>query len=134
MVTRLMSESSGHEMTVTVHKANLITLNGRQHRMAVARATKVLRHAGAINARSQGIPAMKRAHVVVWVSWPDRRRRDAHNIYPTIKALVDGIVSDARVLPDDSDDYLIGPDLRRSADTSGIPGVTALRFVFQEIE
>ena len=48
------------------------------------------------------------------VRFPDKRRRDVHNLLPHLgKPLVDGIV-DAEVLPDDSDEYLIGPDMRHS--------------------
>lgn len=45
--------------------------------------------------------------------FPDRRRRDTVNLYPyVVKPLVDGMV-DARLLPDDDDTHLVGPDFRR---------------------
>lgn len=117
---------------VTVGKANLLTMNGRYHHQARARVTRVLRLAGSLAATSQGLPRFERAHVVVHVSWPDRRRRDVHNIFPTIKALIDGFV-DAECLPDDDDRHLIGPDLRVTDELSGIPGVVRLRLEFEEI-
>jgi crossover junction endodeoxyribonuclease RusA len=52
------------------------------------------------------------AHIVVAIRWPDNRRRDPGNWYPTAKALVDGLV-DANLLPDDDGEHLLGPDLRR---------------------
>jgi hypothetical protein len=35
------------------------------------------------------------------------------NYYPTAKAILDGLV-DAGVLPDDNDDHVTGPDMRRT--------------------
>jgi|GEM_PF-715921 len=114
-------------MTLTVHATNLLTANQRAHWAVRARLTRTLRHAAAISARAQGIEPMRRAHLTVHVSWPDRRRRDVHNVMPTIKAIVDGLVQDAGVLPDDDDTHLTGPDLRVTAEMSGLRGVT--RFV-----
>ena len=122
------------EMTITVHRVNLLTANQRLHWARKAAIVRVLRHAGAINARAQGIPVMERAHLTVHITWPDRRRRDASNLAPTIKALVDGIVSDAHRLPDDDDQHLTGPDYRVTPETTGIKGVTGLRFVFTEYQ
>lgn len=54
-----------------------------------------------------------RARIVLTFRFPDLRRRDVSNLYPYVaKPIVDGLV-DARVLPDDDDLHLIGPDLRR---------------------
>jgi hypothetical protein len=130
-----------HTMTLTVGSSNLLTANRRIHHMQRARATRVLRHAAAINA--EPIPRMERAHLTVWVSWPDRRRRDVHNVMPTVKALVDGAVSgpvrprgsDAwtkGVLPDDDDRHLTGPDLRVTDELSGIPGVVRFRLEWED--
>lgn len=119
-------------VSVTVHAANLLTANQRIHHMKRAQATKVLRQGGRMAAEAQGLLPMPRAHLTVYIAWPDRRRRDAHNVMPTIKGLVDGMV-DFGVLPDDSDDYLIGPDLRRLPETSGVKGVTRFDFLFEEM-
>ena len=55
----------------------------------------------------------QRARITVTFRFPDRRRRDANNLYPyVVKPLVDGFV-DARLLPDDDDLHLVGPDHRR---------------------
>lgn len=43
---------------------------------------------------------------------PDNRRRDTSNIFPTVKAVIDGIV-DAGVLPDDSDKYVKSVEMAR---------------------
>lgn len=55
----------------------------------------------------------QRARIILTFRFPDRRRHDTPNLYSYVgKPIVDGLV-DARCLPDDSDDYLIGPDMRR---------------------
>jgi hypothetical protein len=57
-----------------------------------------------------------RIRMVVTFRFPDRIRRDAVNLYPyVVKPLVDGMV-DARLLPDDNDRHLVGPDFRRHPD------------------
>ena len=64
---------------------------------------------------------MNRAHVTVTLGYPDRRKRDAHNLMPTIKGLIDGLVDPGTrgILPDDSDAHLTGPDLRVGDVTRG---------------
>ena len=129
-----------HTMTLTVASSNLLTANRRIHHMQRARATRVLRHAASINA--EPLPRMTRAHLTVWVSWPDRRRRDVHNVMPTVKALVDGAVSGPvrprgsdpwpGLLPDDDDHHLTGPDLRVTDELSGIPGVIRFRLDWED--
>lgn len=118
-------------MEVTVHAVNLLTANQRLHHQQRARATRVLRHAGCVNAHAAGIPRHERAHVTVTVAWPDRRRRDVLNIAPTVKALIDGM-TDAGCWPDDDDAHLIGPDFRVSPDRSGLKGVTRLTFTIAD--
>lgn len=57
-----------------------------------------------------------RARIVITARFPDKRRRDVSNLYPYVaKPLVDGLI-DARVLPDDDDLHVIGPDMRRDPD------------------
>lgn len=68
---------------------------------------------GKLRTTSLGLqrPLQERVHIFVEISWPDHRRRDAANWHPTAKAIIDGIV-DAKVLIDDSNRYLVGPDMR----------------------
>jgi len=75
------------------------------------RVTEGLRATAGWLARRQQIPALGRAHVLAVYEPPDRRRRDPANLYPSVKAIVDGLV-DARVLPDDDAAHLEGPDMR----------------------
>jgi hypothetical protein len=69
------------------------------------------RDAGQIYARQAKLPRLHRAHIVAELCFADARHRDVHNLYPTIKAVVDGLI-DYGLLPDDSHHYLVGPDLR----------------------
>jgi Holliday junction resolvase RusA-like endonuclease len=89
----------------------LLNANLRQHHMAKARLTKTLREAAAVCARRDKIPHFKRVHIIAEYRPNDRRRRDVHNLFPSAKAAIDGLV-DAGVLTDDADEYLIGPDMR----------------------
>lgn len=118
-------------LTMTVGRANLLTANGREHRMRVASATKTLRQTASLVAQAARATAFGRAHVTVWVSWPDRRRRDVLNLAPTIKACIDGM-TDAGLWVDDDDQHLVGPDFRVTRELSGMPGVVRLRFEIEE--
>lgn len=59
----------------------------------------------------------QRVRIVITYRFPDRRRRDVGNLYPYVaKPLVDGLV-DAKVIPDDDDGHVIGPDSRRDPES-----------------
>jgi Holliday junction resolvase RusA-like endonuclease len=90
----------------------LINANRRMHYHRRAELTRGIRVAAFVCARSLKVPALKRAHIVCEFRPPDHRRRDVHNLFPSAKAAIDGLV-DAGVLRDDSDAYLTGPDMRR---------------------
>lgn len=92
------------------------TSNHRHHHMALARHTKYWRDLATIQARRQWKERdpLSKARIVVTFHWPDRRRRDVANWYPTVKPVVDGIVT-AGVLTDDCHPILTGPDLRVGA-------------------
>ncbi|MCO6011452.1 hypothetical protein NE236_41535 [Actinoallomurus purpureus] len=89
----------------------LINANRRIHWMRRAELTRALRTAAYLLAIKADIPHLNRAHIVAEYRPPDRRRRDVHNLFPSAKAAIDGLV-DAHVLHDDSDRYLVGPDMR----------------------
>jgi Holliday junction resolvase RusA-like endonuclease len=57
-------------------------------------------------------PFTGRVHITAELCFPDNRRRDAGNYYPTIKACIDGIV-DAGLIVDDSDKYVDALTIRR---------------------
>lgn len=127
---------------VVVHKAHLMSANDRKHWSKKRVQTSVLRALAAADLRavlaplglypSERRPLMQRAHVVVEVAWPTRRRRDVANVAPTVKALIDGLVTDGHLLPDDDDAHLTGPDLRPAGVLSGKPGHTRLTFHIHE--
>ena len=96
-----------------------------KHWGASSSQTSDMRQLGIIKSRE--LPKFGRAQCDVTVSYPDRVERDAMNLYPTMKAYVDGLVNctpgtrDGRgILPDDSDLYLDGPFIRWSGKLSGM--------------
>lgn len=112
-----------------VPTGRILNANQRLHWSKRAAMTKLLRAEAMLHAVDQ--PRMARAHLTVGVGWPDKRRRDVHNIFPTIKACIDGFV-DAGVLDDDSDAHLTGPDLRPHV--AGRKGYVVLTFEFKELQ
>jgi hypothetical protein len=88
-----------------------LSANQRDHFLRRSDGVKVWRDAAHVHARSARLPQLRRAHILAELYFGDRRRRDVHNYYPTLKAVVDGLV-DYGLLPDDGDEYLTGPDLR----------------------
>jgi crossover junction endodeoxyribonuclease RusA len=103
-------------MTIIVLEppADLINANHRLHYQAKAKLTKAWREAAekAIDGLGCHRPIYDSAHIVIGYRFPTNHRREVANLQPTSKALVDGLV-DAGVIPDDSDDYVTGPDNRR---------------------
>lgn len=96
----------------------LLTSNQRLNRYKQARIVKQLRSDAYYLAKYAKVPHLQRAHVVcVYQPPPTRGVKDVGNLAPSAKALVDGAICDAKVLPDDSDAYMTGPDMRRSTQT-----------------
>lgn len=88
-----------------------LNANSRTDRRRQTPARRAWRDAAHVYARQAKLPKLGRAHIIAELRFTDRRRRDVGNYYPTIKACVDGLV-DYGLLDDDSDNYLVGPDLR----------------------
>ncbi len=74
----------------------------------------------------------ERAEMWVRMLYPDRRHRDDHNLMPTVKPIVDGLVK-AKVIPDDRRQFLRGPWLSSVAELSGKHGVTRFEFEVREV-
>lgn len=91
--------------------AAFLNVNKRQHGRAAAGQVKAWRDAANVQARAAKLPALGRARIVATLHFSDRKRRDDHNYFPTIKAIIDGLV-DYGLLPDDSREYLVGVELR----------------------
>ena len=108
-------EAGGRTWTVELPAGlTLLNANERLHWRPKNNRTQAIRAASFACVKAARVPKLKRASVVVEFRPPDRRRRDVHNLYPSAKAAIDGLV-DAGVLPDDSDRYLVGPDMRTGA-------------------
>ena len=83
-----------------------LSMNDRSHWRTRARAVKAWRTAAARAA----VPAAWFVYGVpqeVWVQLDvaDKRRRDPHNLYPTVKALIDGM-TDAGCWDDDTPEWV----------------------------
>lgn len=91
----------------------VVSMNARSHWTNTHRQIQALRARGAAVARAAqpSMPRFDKATVVVYMLFPDRRRRDIQNYHKTLKALIDGMV-DAGLLPDDDSQHLFGFDVR----------------------
>jgi crossover junction endodeoxyribonuclease RusA len=110
----------------------LLTANQRMHWRAKAARTKALRARTYVIAGVPAKPFPERVRLVVGVQYRDARRRDVHNLMPTVKACIDGLV-DAGWLTDDSDRYLQGPDLRPSDERCDKTFACKLTFTFEDV-
>lgn len=89
-----------------------LTMNQRMHWAAKAKVTRLWRasgYAAAMGACLRGEMRSPRSRSVVQLTIPVRStkiRRDPHNWFPTVKAVIDGLV-DAGLWPDDTSEYVI---------------------------
>lgn len=87
-----------------------LTANQRLHWAPKHKITRAVREAAFYQARAHGIPPLGRCRVeLTWVV-ADRRRRDADNVSPTLKAICDGFV-DAGIVTDDTPDLMQKPEV-----------------------
>lgn len=113
---------AAEHITVWIPSSKILNSNNAYkhwaNRSGPAKFLRELGQAEAVNLRK-----FKRAKVDVIVSYPDRRKRDCQNLYPTMKSFVDGLVDNEGngtqalgkgILPDDNDAYLSGPFLHWS--------------------
>ena len=92
---------------------DLISANGRLHHHVKAPLTRAWRQLAAATINAGFYPdRYERAHITVYYRFPTNHRREVSNYQPTSKAIVDGLV-DALLIPDDSDNHVVGPDNRR---------------------
>jgi crossover junction endodeoxyribonuclease RusA len=112
MIPRSEELAAGRQWVIGLPAGTpLLSSNGREHWAARARQTASLRETAGWLARAQKIPRLERAHVLATYHPPDRRRRDPANLYPSVKALVDGL-TDAGAWIDDDAAHVSGPDMR----------------------
>lgn len=84
-----------------------LTANQRMHWAEKAGTTRDVRQTAAILTRKA--PRADRLVVTLHYQPKQQRRRDRHNLWPTVKALVDGIV-DAGIVPDDDTEHVSTPE------------------------
>lgn len=82
-----------------------LNANQRLHWAAKAKLTRTVREITKMTARRDNLHP--KTHITVQLTWivSDKRRRDSDNIYPTFKAMCDGLV-DAGIVPDDTPQYM----------------------------
>lgn len=78
-----------------------LSMNDRKHHMARARITREIRTKTAFLAKSEKVPTgCEHARVGLHYRPRDRRRRDADNLMPILKAACDGLVDHGLVADD----------------------------------
>ena len=87
--------------------------NQRLHWTEKARRTRIWRHAahGAVLGQHKGARFDVPVRITVTIHKTRAGRYDVANYGVTAKAIVDGLV-DAGVIPDDSNEWVTGPDMR----------------------
>lgn len=88
-----------------------LTANDRRKWWAKAPLVRQWRALGRKAATEAALPPLDRVQVKAYVHRARGGRFDPSNWADTAKAVLDGIV-DARVIEDDSHEYVIGPDMR----------------------
>ncbi|WP_067191867.1 hypothetical protein [Micrococcus lylae] len=104
-------------LRLTIHAPDTwINSNQRLHRMATAKLTAAWRTAAATTAT--GLPPIPAPVRIIARFYKTRAGRyDPNNLWPTVKACVDGLV-DAGLLEDDDHTRVIGPDMRHGGKTT----------------
>lgn len=98
-------------VVVTISGTRWLNSNQRLHWAQRARITREWRDTAAWVVKAAHVPHVQgKAHITAVLLFPDNRRRDPANWYPTVKACIDGLVP--AVLDDDSHTHLEGPDMR----------------------
>lgn len=102
----------------TIARAHVMSANDREHyhlrrkRTAYLRALGLERGVELVKGGADALPLLDGpVQLDVAIAWPDRRRRDTPNAYPTVKALLDGLV-DAGILSDDRDGVIVATTMR----------------------
>lgn len=105
-----------------IHKSAVFGSNDSRSSRALIKPKAHLRQFGSLQSRK--VPRFQKAIMTVDVTYAKPNRdHDAGNLYPTMKAYVDGLANPdlfdrhnkaKGFLPDDNDKYLIGPLIRWS--------------------
>ena len=123
---------SAHQVTFAWPISKLLNINQERsmHHQVRAKLVKPLREEAA--AAFADTPFMSgRVNVRVTFRWPDGKRRDSANWYPTAKAAVDGAV-DAGVITDDDDVHVAAFTIAADP-TPGLKGYVLIGIAFEEL-
>ena len=87
--------------------ARNLSPNKRLHHMALYQAKAAAKEEMHLRVLEQGRPVVPHAEAHITITWvaKDKRRRDIDNLFASMKAYIDGLVS-AEVLLDDSADHV----------------------------
>lgn len=82
-----------------------LSSNQRLHRMDKARRVQALRHIASLKAKSHPKISSYPVTIIATIGYKTKGRADPPNAWPTVKALIDGLV-DAKVLADDDSTHV----------------------------
>jgi Holliday junction resolvase RusA-like endonuclease len=135
-----MSAALPYTFAFVLERSQVMSANDREQHHARARRTRYLRALGL----ARGVDVVKSdggtlpllhgpVRVSVRVAWPDRRRRDTPNAYPTVKALLDGLV-DAGLLADDRDGVIVDTSMQPILERTSPAGLVELYLTLARLE
>lgn len=93
------------DLTFEIPRGVVLNSNGRHHWATKARNTRHIRGLAKTAALNSGQVADPPVTITATIQYARAGRHDAHNLQPTVKALIDGLV-DGGLLIDDSDEYV----------------------------
>lgn len=121
-----------HEWNLYLHESNHLSSNQRLHWKPENDRKQVLRSLG--NAHGRPLGKHEKVRLDVEVSYPRKNRRDVNNLQPTMKYYIDGLVNGGKgILPDDSDEYVVGPFMTHSGQRCDRPYHYLFRITMTDI-
>lgn len=96
----MTSTHTGRAVTVAIPTMPYLNSNQRLHWRTKARKTKAIREAAAWATKALREQPMERVEITAVIHPKTNRRFDPHNLQPSVKAAIDGIV-DAQLIADD---------------------------------
>ena len=105
-----MASTAPETFTLEIPKlADWLNLNQQLHWAPRNKRAQAWRHGAHIYARKHQLPkGLVRVKIDIYVWKSTRRRYDPHNLMPTMKHVIDGLV-DYGLIPDDNTRHLDGP-------------------------
>lgn len=88
----------------------LMNANDREHWRTRAKVSSLIRTIA--RGQCKDVPHLGKVKIRAVYYAPDNRRRDVSNLFPSVKAAVDGIV-DAGVIKDDNDKFVVALEMVR---------------------